>query len=119
MFLNVSTASELPAADLPQSSGKLALSASALLASNVQEDHRFLEEIFFQRQWMLFRAGNVGDALSVLGRNEIPVVISDRDAPGGGWKKILSGLERLARPPLLVVTSRLADEHLWAEALNL
>lgn len=46
-------------------------------------------------------------------------VLTERDVPGGGWKKILSALERLPHPPLLVVTSRLADDHLWAEALNL
>lgn len=46
------------------------------------------------------------------------MVISEQDVPGGGWKKILSALQQLSRPPLLVVTSRLADEYLWAEVLN-
>ena len=56
---------------------------------------------------------------SVLGANQIPVVISERDVPGGGWKKVLSSLQQLVRPPLLVVSSSLADDHLWAEVLNL
>jgi hypothetical protein len=117
--LNVSSLSEIPTPDWSQKSSKSAASASALLGSNVQEDHRFLEEIFFQKQWMLFRTESVRDALSVLEWNEIPVVISEQDVPGGGWKKILSALQRLPRPPLLVVTSGLAYEHLWAEVLNL
>ncbi len=117
--INVSSVPKIPALDSSQMSGKFAVSASAMLVSNVQEDHRFLEEIFFKKQWTLFRTGSVGDALSALDQNEIPVVIAERDVPGGGWKKILSSLQQLARPPLLVVTSRLADEHLWAEVLNL
>jgi DNA-binding response OmpR family regulator len=117
--LNVSAFSKIPVPDSSQKCGKSAATASALLVSNIKEDHRFLEEIFFQKQWMLFRTGSVADALSVVGRNEISVVISERNAPGGGWKNILSALERFPRPPLLVVTSRLPDDHLWAEALNL
>ena len=116
--LKVSPRRNIAAPDWSQKSGK-PVPSSALLASNVQEDHRVLEEIFFQKQWMLFRTESVRDALSVLERTEISVVISDQDVPGGGWKKILSALQHLPRPPLLVVTSRLADDHLWAEVLNL
>ncbi len=32
---------------------------------------------------------------------------------------MLEYFSRLPDPPLLIVTSRLADEYLWAEALNL
>ena len=32
---------------------------------------------------------------------------------------MLDHLTDLEHPPALIVTSRLADEHLWAEALNL
>lgn len=92
---------------------------SALLVSDSEEDHRFMNQVFFQKGWMLFRTENVRGALSFLRENEIPVVISERDVPGGGWKQILLALQQLARPPLLVVTSRLADEYLWAEVLNL
>ncbi|HLK47457.1 MAG TPA: hypothetical protein VKT49_04945, partial [Bryobacteraceae bacterium] len=38
--------------------------------------------------------------------------------PTWPWKRALQDLRRLSRPPQLVVTSRLADELLWAEALN-
>jgi hypothetical protein len=31
----------------------------------------------------------------------------------------LVAIQRVPKPPLLVVTSRLADEYLWAEVLNL
>jgi FixJ family two-component response regulator len=35
------------------------------------------------------------------------------------WKELLSYLAEVLEPPLLIVTSRLADQRLWAEALNL
>jgi DNA-binding response OmpR family regulator len=116
--LNVSLLSRA-LADRSQTCGKPGSSVSALLASNVEEDHRFLNHVFLQHQWTLLRTDTVEAALSFLRKGSTPVVMSDRDVPGGGWKKILSGLQHLSNPPLLVVTSRLADERLWAEVLNL
>lgn len=115
----VSLFSTIPAPDSSKYFGEPAVPPSVMLVSHIEEDHRFVDEIFCQKRWSLFRAGTVRSAFSLLRENEIAVVISDRDVPGGGWKKMLSGLHRLARPPLLVVASRLADESLWAEALNL
>jgi FixJ family two-component response regulator len=37
----------------------------------------------------------------------------------GSWKDVLDQVTILPDPPSLIVTSRLADERLWAEALNL
>src|SRR6266567_78379 len=37
----------------------------------------------------------------------------------GAWKDFLNQLLSLPNPPFLILTSRLADEHFWAEALNL
>jgi DNA-binding response OmpR family regulator len=47
------------------------------------------------------------------------VVVCERDLPDGSWKHLLDKVETLARPPRLIVASRLADERLWAEVLNL
>lgn len=114
--VSASAPSRIPVRALPD---QPRAAASALLVSHIDGDHQFLEGIFLQKQWMLFRSETVPSALSLLRANEVPVVISERDVPGGGWRKILSGLECLPRPPLLVVTSHLADDHLWAEVLNL
>lgn len=38
--------------------------------------------------------------------------------PKWPWKMALADLQRMACPPQLVVTSRLADDSLWAEVLN-
>jgi DNA-binding response OmpR family regulator len=50
---------------------------------------------------------------------QVPVVIAEGDLAPGTWKDALMAIQQLRDPPLLVVISRLADEYLWAEALNL
>ena len=39
--------------------------------------------------------------------------------PPGTWRDLLHVNDDAAGPPLMIVTSRLADEYLWAEVLNL
>ena len=59
------------------------------------------------------------EAYEMLCKERIVVIVCEKDLPDGNWKDILSHLARMAEPPCLIVTSRLADDHLWAEALNL
>jgi len=49
----------------------------------------------------------------------VPVVLCERDLPGGTWRRLFVETRDLAHPPRLIVVSRLADERLWAEVLNL
>ena len=46
------------------------------------------------------------------------VVLADSDVPSANWKRLLSDLRRFAPSPQLIVTSRCADDLLWAEVLN-
>jgi len=57
--------------------------------------------------------------MQLLRENAAAVVLSDQELPDGTWKDILAGLSAAENPPVLVVTSRSADEYLWAEVLNL
>ncbi len=57
--------------------------------------------------------------LASLQQGRIQVVFWDGDRMPETWKPLLERFARLSAPPLLIVTSRLADDHLWAEALNL
>ena len=70
-------------------------------------------------QWKNERASGVEGTLTVLRRQGVPVVLCNSDGKPEAWKKLLEVFSSLSRPPVLVVTSRLADERLWAEALNL
>jgi DNA-binding NtrC family response regulator len=70
-------------------------------------------------QWCLCRTTNVTAALARLEDSDIPIVICEQYLGDESWRDVLDGIARLRRPPFLVVTSHLADNHLWAEALNL
>lgn len=70
-------------------------------------------------EWKVQPAPGVETAAAVLHRDPVAVVLCDRDAKPSIWRELLDLCAHLARPPLLVVTSRTADERLWAEALNL
>src|SRR5208283_787077 len=92
---------------------------SALLVSGIEEDHEFLGRVFSQQAWRLYKARTVESAIDLLSRSPVPVVMTERDLPLGNWKDVLAAIQQLPQTPLLIVTARLADEHLWAEVLNL
>jgi DNA-binding response OmpR family regulator len=49
----------------------------------------------------------------------ISIVVCERDLPDGNWRDILERIDATPNRPFLIVTSRIADERLWAEVLNL
>jgi DNA-binding NtrC family response regulator len=91
----------------------------ALLISPVEEDHNTLQQLFQQHGWNLHATKSLDSARTLLTENAESVVITERDLAVGNWKDVLNAIHGLPEPPLLVVISRLADDSLWAEALNL
>jgi DNA-binding response OmpR family regulator len=57
-------------------------------------------------------------ALAQLADSRISVVICETPLPDGSWKDLLACMARAKASSVLVVTSKLADESLWAEVLN-
>ena len=94
-------------------------SVSVLLISALPEDHDSLQEIFYRSNWILRRVSTCREALLDAWEYDTPVVICERDLPDGDWKLVLSKFDRLPLRPNLIVTSRLADDNLWAEVFNL
>jgi DNA-binding response OmpR family regulator len=100
---------------------------TVLSVSPIQEDHLDLERIFNDFVWdsctqssrQVSRATNLSSALTMLRQVRYPVVLCERELPLGDWKDLLEHSARLTNPPLVIVTSLHADEHFWAEALNL
>lgn len=98
-----------------------------LLVSPSDADHAALCEILQQvRQnpetncrWLVCPVISLESVAEVLEKQEIPIVISDDSVSPGTWQMIVQRISLVPDPPLLIVTSRWADEHLWAEALNL
>lgn len=92
-----------------------------LLVSAYAGDHDSLQSIFRGSRWQLQGARTVSDGLKSIRRHhaEIPVVICQHSLPDGDWKHLLTQMDTMAVQPSLIVCSRLADERLWAEVLNL
>jgi len=94
-------------------------SLTVLSISPLTEDHASLETIVGRSAWTLLTADRVSRALPLLRANEVSVVVCERDLLPGSWKDMLEQIQPMSIAPTLIVTSRLADERLWAEALNL
>jgi len=107
----------------PKTEAKIARNVAVLSVSPIPDDHISLKQIIHYSElgvhsdsrWEL----RLTSAVSVLRQQQISVVICERDLQPGTWREMLEQVGCLPRPPLLIVSSRLADERLWAEALNL
>lgn len=97
--------------------------ASALLVSRDAEDHQILTKILTKllnsRHCITISAQGLRDGLVQLSAVAHRVLICDSDLTDGSWRDLLNELATMPNPPKLIVTSRLADEQLWAEVLNL
>jgi DNA-binding response OmpR family regulator len=59
------------------------------------------------------------EALEFLRTNTAAVVICESELPESAWKDLRVRFAGMQCAPVLVVSSRLADDVLWSEALNL
>lgn len=85
----------------------------------LEADHASLIDISARSEWTLASTPTVESALESLRVNLIPILFCNSDLRPGLWQEMLDRMLSLPDPPFLVVTSRLADDRLWAEALNL
>lgn len=102
-------------------------SVRVLSVSPVAEDHVALSRMLAVAHdpngpaltWALHPATSIESAKTFLDTLAFDIVVSERDLAPDTWKDVLRNISALRDPPFLVVTSRLADDYLWAEALNL
>ncbi len=92
---------------------------AALFISPCAEDHRLLREICWQQDWTLFSAKTFAAAVQMLERRNVPVIILERNLSHGTWQDALAFFQHSDAPPLVIVVSRMADERLWGEVVNL
>jgi len=78
-----------------------------------------LRNILAAPHWQIREAATYGEAVGILNDRIIAVTICDTEIGEGNWQALLANLQNRAHPPNLIVSSRLADERLWAEVLNL
>ena len=92
---------------------------AVLIISSFEEDHIGFSQILGDCHCEAHAVRTCQQGLTILRERAVSIVICERDLPDGTWKDILQALDTLSDRPYLIVTSRLADDHLWVEVLNL
>lgn len=92
---------------------------TVLTVCDSAEDLEWLRSVFDHSKWKMLSAGSCREAFEILQNHRVSVVVSDCILPDGTWKSLLSRFAQSPEEPLLIVTSRQADDRLWAEVLNL
>jgi DNA-binding response OmpR family regulator len=90
-----------------------------LLVTAHPEDFTWLSGVLDRRAWLVFSCGGCAEALREVRRLAPAIVLCERDLPDGNWKRLFAEMQSVERTPLMLVSSRHADESLWAEVLNL
>ena len=83
------------------------------------EDRVRLHEILRRYRFRLDEAVTWRDGAKRLALNRPQVLICEATLPDADWKEVLGQAASLKNAPRVIVISRLADESLWAEVLNL
>jgi DNA-binding response OmpR family regulator len=85
-----------------------------------EEDRESLRELSRAFGWTALLIHNGRDLSVAFQQFQPHVVITDWMLAGGeGWKDVLHTAQDQPESPPVIVSSRLADERLWAEVLNL
>jgi DNA-binding response OmpR family regulator len=92
---------------------------TVLVVSPFEENLWSLKDALPPSHWTLCVASGAAEAKKILRQATVPVILCESELPDGNWKDLSAAVAGLQNPPLMIVTSRLADEYLWAEVLNL
>ena len=88
-----------------------------LLVSPAAESHAFFAGLSRELGWWVINAHDFNGFVNLFRTREFAAVVCEDTLPDGDWTDVL---EALPGPdaPVLIVTSRLADERLWSEVLH-
>jgi DNA-binding response OmpR family regulator len=104
---------------LGNSSAASESAGAVLVVSPFEGDLRSLRSTLLPSNWTLYAATGGIEAMEILHRTSVPVILCESELPDGNWRDLLAAVAELQCPPLMIVTSQFADECLWAEVLNL
>jgi DNA-binding response OmpR family regulator len=84
-----------------------------------EDDRQSLRDICAHSDWQLRFVRTLNELQVGLRNSGIGVVITDTCLPDCDWKEVLDSADGMEGRPRVIVSSRLADDRLWAEVLNL
>ena len=83
------------------------------------EDRLSLESLLSPWEWEVIWTRTCAEAVAAVRRTAAPIIVCDERFADGEWKELWNELGNDPGPPEFILASRLADERLWAEQLNL
>src|SRR5215469_2930781 len=93
---------------------------TVLSVSPAPQDHLMLRHALDCARWRVLAVATRRGALERLRANAVSVIVCESVLEDGTWRDLLGHNNRAcADGTPLIVTSRLADEYLWSEVLNL
>jgi len=89
-----------------------------VLVSGCEQFHHDVGALFESEGWSVRHSRSFAE-LTAESEDGAAVVVADYALPDGSWTEILAHIRSHALGSEVVVYSRLADEHLWAEVMCL
>jgi DNA-binding response OmpR family regulator len=93
--------------------------ARILSVSGAAADHAVLRHAVKNTAWDLLTAATCREARQTMSYADPLVIFCECLLKDGTWKDVLEMVSGFDEPPFIVVISRLADDFLWSEVLNL
>lgn len=90
-----------------------------LSVSPMPQDHLMLRHALDSARWRVLAVATRRGAVDRLRVNPVSAIVCESVLEDGTWRDLLEHSHASADGPPLIVTSRLADEYLWSEVLNL
>jgi DNA-binding NtrC family response regulator len=94
------------------------VSFTLLTVSSNAEDADSLSRMLAPARVRVEEVASFREAKEALEKQRPTVIACDRDLPDGSWRDLLSLAGATEQDTPVVVMARHADEHLWAEVLN-
>ncbi len=81
-------------------------------------DRRLLASICSRSRWNVLFADTCDQARAALNRLTVPVVLCDRDLPGGEWRDVVQVLASAHHRTCVILISKVVDSYLWDEVVQ-
>ena len=82
------------------------------------EDRRLLASVCSGRQWNVVFTDTSDQARATLDQLKAPVILCDRDLPGGEWRDVVQVLASSPHRACVILISRVVDDYLWNEVVQ-